>query len=135
MPGSNLTVDEAMVRFTGRSLETTTTIPTKPTPTGYKVWVLAQKGYYIRRLWHVHGKGPYGLVPQEQESVTNKGVAEERLTLTQRVVTTLLAPLPVAIYHVFLDNLFASVRLFKALRLNQIGQQGLVEGTVASMSC
>ncbi|KAI3584165.1 hypothetical protein IWW34DRAFT_721775, partial [Fusarium oxysporum f. sp. albedinis] len=35
MPGSVLTADEAMVRFTGRSLETTT-IPQKPTPTGYK---------------------------------------------------------------------------------------------------
>jgi hypothetical protein len=35
VPGSDLTVDEAMVRFTCRSLETTT-IPQKPTPTGYK---------------------------------------------------------------------------------------------------
>ncbi|KAK1989719.1 hypothetical protein LX36DRAFT_546985, partial [Colletotrichum falcatum] len=53
--GSDLTVDEAMVRFTGRSLETTT-IPTKPIPTGYKIWILAQSGYCIRWLWHVHGK-------------------------------------------------------------------------------
>ncbi|TKW57209.1 hypothetical protein CTA1_2255 [Colletotrichum tanaceti] len=38
--GSDLTVDKAMVRFTGRSRETTT-IPIKPIPTGFKVWVLA----------------------------------------------------------------------------------------------
>ncbi|KZL63382.1 hypothetical protein CI238_13010 [Colletotrichum incanum] len=38
--GSDLTVDEAMVRFTGRSQETTT-IPTKPIPTGFKIWILA----------------------------------------------------------------------------------------------
>ncbi|EXK25697.1 hypothetical protein FOMG_17656 [Fusarium oxysporum f. sp. melonis 26406] len=62
VPGSDLTVDEAMVRFTGRSLETTT-IPQKPTPTGYKVWVLRQSGYFVRWLWHVHGRGPCGLVP------------------------------------------------------------------------
>ncbi|KNB04370.1 hypothetical protein FOXG_07320 [Fusarium oxysporum f. sp. lycopersici 4287] len=62
VPGSDLTVDEAMVRFTGRSLETTT-IPQKPTPTGYKVWVLRQSGYFVRWLWHVRGRGPCGLVP------------------------------------------------------------------------
>jgi hypothetical protein len=36
VPGNGLTVDKAMVRFTGRLLETTT-IPQKPTPTGYKI--------------------------------------------------------------------------------------------------
>ena len=36
IPGACLTVDECMVRFTGRSVETTT-LPTKPIPTGYKV--------------------------------------------------------------------------------------------------
>ncbi|KAF6795888.1 hypothetical protein CMUS01_15901 [Colletotrichum musicola] len=35
-PGTGLTVDEAMVRFTGRSTETTT-VPNKPTPVGFKV--------------------------------------------------------------------------------------------------
>ena len=50
IPGSCLTVDECMVRFTGRSVDTTT-LPTKPIPTGYKVWVLAQDGYFLRWLW------------------------------------------------------------------------------------
>ncbi|KNB04720.1 hypothetical protein FOXG_06758 [Fusarium oxysporum f. sp. lycopersici 4287] len=89
VPGSDLTVDEAMVRFTGRSLETTT-IPQKPTPTGYKVWVLRQSGYFCSR--------------QGDEEV-----AEEHLTPTQRVVTALLTLLPLAVYHVFLDNLLAGV--------------------------
>ncbi|KAK1637651.1 hypothetical protein BDP81DRAFT_425632, partial [Colletotrichum phormii] len=26
-----------------------------------KIWILAQSGYCIRWLWHVHGKGPYAL--------------------------------------------------------------------------
>jgi hypothetical protein len=123
VPGSDLTVDEAMVRFTGRSLETTT-IPQKPTPTGYKVWVLGQSGYFVRWLWHVHGRGPCGLVPQQCSRQGNEEVAEEHLTPTQRVVTTLLTLLPLAVYHVFLDNLFASVKLFKALRSSQVGATG-----------
>ncbi|KAK2005478.1 hypothetical protein LZ32DRAFT_633571 [Colletotrichum eremochloae] len=108
-PSSHLTVNEAIVRFTGRSLETTT-IPSKPTPVRYKVWVLDQSGYFLRWLWHVHGKGPYGLVPQQRPRCQgNAEEALEHLTPTQRVVTTLITLLPVAIYHVFLDNLFASI--------------------------
>jgi hypothetical protein len=123
VPGSDLTVDEAMVRFTGRSLETTT-IPQKPTPTGYKVWVLGQSGYFVRWLWHVHGRGPCGLVPQQCSRQGDEEVVEEHLTPTQRVVTTLLTLLPLAVYHVFLDNLFVSVKLFKALRSSQVGAAG-----------
>ncbi|KZL82901.1 hypothetical protein CI238_11996 [Colletotrichum incanum] len=119
--GSELAVDEDMVRFTGRSLETTT-IPTKPTPTGFKIWILAQSGYCLRWLWHVHGKGPHGLVPQARPLPGSE--AGPGLIPTQRVVTTLVALLPAAIYHVFLDNLFASVRLFRALRKQQIGASG-----------
>ncbi|KAK2036885.1 hypothetical protein LZ31DRAFT_571145 [Colletotrichum somersetense] len=141
--GSDLTVDEAMVRFTGRSLETTT-IPTKPIPTGYKIWILAQSGYCIRWLWHIHGKGPYALVPQAQpaqpartartartaRSAGRAGPAEPAggklalLTPTQQVVTTLISLLPAATYHVFLDNLFASIRLFRTLRKQQVGASG-----------
>ncbi|KZL67546.1 transposable element-derived protein [Colletotrichum tofieldiae] len=72
-PRSELTVDEAMVWFTGRSLETTT-IPTKPTPTGFKIWILAQSGYCLWWLWHVHGKGPYGLVPQAWPAPASRAV-------------------------------------------------------------
>ncbi|KZL87254.1 tubulin beta [Colletotrichum incanum] len=132
--GSDLTVDEAMVRFEGRSLETTT-IPTKPIPTGYKIWILAQSGYCIRWLWHVHGKGPYALVPQAQparrgrpaQSAGPAGPAtgkEALLTPTQQVVTTLISLLPAATYHVFLNNLFSSIRLFSALRKQQVGASG-----------
>ncbi|KZL82807.1 hypothetical protein CI238_13145 [Colletotrichum incanum] len=120
--GSDLTVNEAMVRFTGRSLETTT-IPTKPIPTGYKIWILAQSGYCIRWLWHVHRKGPYALVPQAQPAQPAAGKLA-LLTPTQQVVTTLISLLLAATYHVFLDNLFASIRLFRTLRNQQVGASG-----------
>jgi hypothetical protein len=39
-------VDEIIIRFEGRSKEITT-IPNKPTPTGYKVWGAAQRGFLL----------------------------------------------------------------------------------------
>jgi hypothetical protein len=41
-----------MVPFTGRSKETTL-VKGKPTPVGFKVWVIAQQGFFLRWLWHV----------------------------------------------------------------------------------
>ena len=38
-------------------------IPTKPIPKGFKIWVLANKGYILNWLWHVKGDkvGPVNL--------------------------------------------------------------------------
>ena len=47
IPGLNVTVDEGMIRFTGKSLEKTT-IPTKPIPVGFRVWIVAQGGICLR---------------------------------------------------------------------------------------
>lgn len=44
-PGTSIAVDEAIIGFKGRSKQKTT-IPSKPTQTGFKVWVVAQKGYF-----------------------------------------------------------------------------------------
>ena len=38
----NIAVDEIMIRFEGRAKETTT-VPNKPTPTGFKVWVVVRR--------------------------------------------------------------------------------------------
>ena len=46
IPGRDLAIDECMIRFTGRSHDIMT-IPSKPIPTGYKVWAVAQKGYIL----------------------------------------------------------------------------------------
>ncbi|KAJ0132736.1 Fatty acid hydroxylase vlmA [Fusarium oxysporum f. sp. albedinis] len=69
-------------------------------------------------------RGPCGLVPQQCSRQGDEELAEEYLTPTQRVVTTLLTLLPLAVYHVFLDNLFASIKHFKALRSSQVGATG-----------
>ncbi|KAF1812442.1 pea pathogenicity protein, partial [Eremomyces bilateralis CBS 781.70] len=51
LPGTNLAVDEAMARFTGRAAEIVN-IPSKPTPKGFKIWVLADQGYILDWLFH-----------------------------------------------------------------------------------
>ncbi|KAI7759667.1 hypothetical protein LZL87_013409 [Fusarium oxysporum] len=50
--GTNLTVDECMIPLTGRSKETTVD-KNKPTPVGFKVWAVAQQGFFLQWLWHV----------------------------------------------------------------------------------
>ena len=63
-PATNLAVDECIEGFTGRTNDIVN-IPTKPTPIGFKIWVLADEGYVIDLLWHVKGdkkdEGPQGL--------------------------------------------------------------------------
>ena len=62
-PGMNIAVDECMIRYTGRSYQTTR-VPNKPIPVGFKIWATAQKGLFLRWLWHEPKKryGPVSLV-------------------------------------------------------------------------
>jgi Transposase IS4 len=53
-PGTRLIVNETIKRFMGRAPEIIN-IPTKPTPKGFKIWVLANEGYILNWLWHARG--------------------------------------------------------------------------------
>ncbi|KAM5528426.1 hypothetical protein FOXYSP1_18907 [Fusarium oxysporum f. sp. phaseoli] len=119
LPGNNVTVDECMVPFTGRSKDTTL-VKNKPTPVGFKVWVIAQNGLFIRWLWHVKAS-PYTAIIVElpkKKGKKGKGKPKETVTLsnTAGVVIHLVNMLPKQTYHVFMDNLFSSPNLFRALR-------------------
>ncbi|ENH75294.1 hypothetical protein FOC1_g10001484 [Fusarium oxysporum f. sp. cubense race 1] len=126
LPGNNITVDECMVPFTGRSKDTTL-VKNKPTPVGFKVWVIAQNGLFIRWLWHVKAS-PYAAVivklpkikpaAKPQQGKKRKGRPKETVALsnTAGVVIHLVNMLPKQTYHVFMDNLFSSPNLFRALR-------------------
>ncbi|EGU88224.1 hypothetical protein FOXB_01258, partial [Fusarium oxysporum f. sp. conglutinans Fo5176] len=128
-PGTNIAVDECMTRFTGRSYETTK-VPNKPTPLGFKTWVVAQKGFFLRWIWHQPRKryGPVGLPkkprrqPRKKSQFSRQLRSQRRRDLytplnpTQSVVIALINRLPKARYHVFIDNLFSSVNLFTHLR-------------------
>jgi hypothetical protein len=54
IPSTHVLVDECMQGFTGRSPDIVT-IPHKPTPTGYKIWCLGDKGYCYDFRFHLPG--------------------------------------------------------------------------------
>ncbi|ENH74214.1 hypothetical protein FOC1_g10001510, partial [Fusarium oxysporum f. sp. cubense race 1] len=94
-PGPHLAVDECIIRYTGKS-DSITTIKAKPDPVGFKIWVIAQMGFFIKWLWHI----------KEEEYVNS----------TQAVVVGLTKTLPKSTYHIFVDSLFSSTPLFRNLR-------------------
>ncbi|PMD22878.1 hypothetical protein NA56DRAFT_717860 [Hyaloscypha hepaticicola] len=50
VPGSQVSYDEIMIPFRGRSVHCTK-VPGKPDPNGYKIWALADKGYLYNWLY------------------------------------------------------------------------------------
>ena len=82
-PGTHLAVDETIAQFTGRAFKTVN-IPTKPTPEGFKIWVIANQGYILDWLWHAKGdkKGPV--------DVDKYWIKEKGFSKTQVVVLDLL---------------------------------------------
>jgi hypothetical protein len=123
-----------MVRYTGRSTATTI-VKGKPTPLGFKIWVIAQSGFFIRWLWHFKGsnydaldRGPRRKrgrpSTQEREAASREAVALTQLGNTQGVVISLCDMLPKQTYHVFVDNLFSTPRLFRKLRDQGYGATG-----------
>ncbi len=120
-------MDEIIVRFEGRAKETTT-IPTKPIPTGFKVWAVAQRGFLILWNWHIPGEknGPVGVkTPRELGGTIKAGNGGNK---TQAVVLHLIKQLPSPPkgcgYHVFLDNLFVSTRFVEYARSQGVGVTG-----------
>lgn len=123
--GTHLTVDESIQRFTGRASEVVN-IPSKPTPEGFKIWILANSGYVLDWMWHAKGdkRGPVDL----DEFWTK----EEGFSKTQAVVLDLLSQQGVADdcrHIVWLDNLFTSARLLSLLRDQGFGGAGTVRTT------
>jgi hypothetical protein len=126
-PGQALAVDEIIVRYEGRAKEATT-VPNKPTPTGFKVWAVAQRGFLICWNWHVPGdkNGPVGVrTPRELGGTIKAGKGGNK---TQAVVLHLIGQLPKpprgSGYHIFLDNLFVSTKLVEYARVQGIGITG-----------
>ena len=106
-------------------------IPSKPTPEGFKIWILANKGYILDFIQHAKGnkKGPVNL----DESFINKGFLK-----IQAVVLNLLLQkdtktgerlyLPKK-HIIWLNNLFTSVKLLTRLQGLSIRAAGTVQTT------
>jgi hypothetical protein len=56
MPSQNVSIDEMMKAFTGRSTHTIK-MPNKPIKEGYKMWALADYRYTWHFIWHSRAKG------------------------------------------------------------------------------
>ena len=82
-PRTHLAADETIQRFMRRTPEIVN-IPSKPTPEGFKIWVLANEGYVLDWLWHAKGdkKGPV-----DPDTTFTK---EEGFSKTQAVILDLL---------------------------------------------
>jgi hypothetical protein len=125
-----------MFRFEGRSIYTTT-IPGKPTPTGSKVWALAQMG--LNWTWNFHTPGSKNRsidvrTPIELGGSTKQGKGGNK---TQAVAHKLIESLPGSGYHIFMDNLFTPTKFFELLRQRGFGatrtcctKPGVVEALV-----
>ena len=126
----HLCVDEAIARFTGRASEIVI-IKTKPTPEGYKIWVLANDGVVLNWLFHAKGasRGPVNLnvhlaempafTPTESVPISlvlAKDAADNRLFAPGR-------------YIVWDDNLFNTVPMLEYLRKEGVGCAGTVRTT------
>jgi Transposase IS4 len=129
-PGIHLAVDESIKRFTGRASKIVN-IPSKPTPKGFKIWILANQGYVLNWLFHSkgEGKGPYDL---------DKSFVKDGFTKTEAVVLNLMlqedAETKQRLYQphqhvVWLSNLFTSIKLLKRLRAEGLGSAGTVRTT------
>jgi hypothetical protein len=117
--GRWLSIDERMQPFKGRSKELVTILSKVKTPTGWKVWGLADAGYMYDWLWHVRGDGPV----KPDTWPIKLGYSK-----TACVVFTLMKRLPDAGrgYGVFMDNLFTTTGMLHELRKDGIGAAGTI---------
>ena len=118
-PSSNVSVDEMMVRFSGRSIHTIR-IKNKPTPEGFKILSLCESGY------------TYTFLPTSRVSpsnVTRVNGLNQTGCLVHHLVTQL--PFQQFSYNIYMDNYFSNVPLFQYLRQIGIGACGTVRKTAS----
>ena len=125
--GTHLAVDETIERFMGRASEIVN-IPNKPTPEGFKIWVMANQGYVLDWLYHTKGSDSDS-GPVDLDDFWTK---DEGFSKTQAVVLDLVSQEGVQkdySHIIWLDNLFTSARLLKALKKEGFGAAGTVRTT------
>ena len=100
-------------------------IPSKPTPEGFKLWVLANQGYVLD--WLYHAKGVLGPIDLDPFWTKFRGFSK-----TQAVVLDLVIQEGInkALKHIVsMDDLFTSVRLLVQLEERGFGGAGTVRTT------
>ena len=119
VPASDVSIDEMMVRFAGRSFHTLQ-VPGKPIPLGYKILALSERGYTYDFLFTSRVESFSGL---ENPENYDKPI---RLSPTSRAVLKMCLTLPYEVYSftLFCDNYFSNIPLFQVLREYGIGACG-----------
>ena len=114
LPSSNVTIDEMMIRFGGRSHHTYR-MPSKPIKEGYKIFALCDLGYTYNWMFASRSESFAELIHQEG------------LTPTGSAVFQLAAALPLTSglhFNIYMDNYFPSIALFERLREVGLGACG-----------
>jgi Transposase IS4 len=120
IPSSNISIDEMIARFSGRSAHTVR-IKNKPTPEGYKILSLCDAGYTYTFIFTSRIQNQ-----PEVQQVSN-------LSKVGCEVYHLVSQLPRnKSFNIYMDNYFTSIKLFKYLRENNIGACGTVRKNSAN---
>ena len=106
-------------------------IPSKPILEGFKIQVLANKGYILDFMWHAKGNRK-GLVDLDESFINKEGFLKTQAVvldfLLQKDKTEERLYLPKK-HVIWLDNLFISVKLLTKLQDLSIGGVGTVQTT------
>jgi hypothetical protein len=105
----NLTIDESMVKFKGRST-IKQYMPQKPIKRGYKIWMLNDKTKYTSKF----------------QVYTGKVVGGVEKLLGERIVNDLMIGLEGKNHILFIDNYFTSYPLFQNLMKKKIYACGTI---------
>jgi hypothetical protein len=116
-PSSNVSVDEMIIWFSGRSVHTVR-MKNKPTPEGFKIMSLCESGY------------TYTFLPTSRIA-PNLVTKVDGLSQIGCLVHHLVEQLPYHrfSYNIYMDNYFSSIPLFQHFRKIGIGACGTVRKT------
>jgi hypothetical protein len=114
IPASNVSIDEMIARFSGRTAETFR-IKNKPTPEGYKILSLCDAGYTFTFVFSSRIKENPNI-----EKISGLGkIGNEVVHLVKNLPAN-------RAFNIYMDNYFTSISLFKYFRDRGIGACGTV---------
>lgn len=116
LPASNVTVDEMMIRFGGRSHHTYR-MPSKPITEGYKVFALCDIGYTYSWIFASRSNSFTGLISHPDLTPTGATVFQLATSLPYSTSSGLH-------FNIYMDNYFPSQALLIKLRELGIGACG-----------
>jgi len=127
MPSSNCSIDEMMVRFTGRSKHTLK-MPNKPIDEGYKVFAICDHGYTYGFEFCSRVDGASGLIGHSPipPPIPPPIGYSRNLTPTSTTCLRLALLLPYRKWHysIYFDSFFSNTALFATLQELGIGACG-----------